>query len=157
LISCANAVRGKMESRVTPDPVPGSDHRPALAERVPSEPETRTKEVEVTGALAEVRKNRAHPDTGYSRFCGQGLRARLMEVVGAENISIQLIAQSRVQRQIGAHLPIVLDKEAHIVVVDVRHEGRTRRGRAFDGDGDGNMKIVDHAVAVQVLSREVLR
>ena len=73
----------------------------------------------------------------------------------ARCIGVILPAQAEVERKSPGRPPIILHIEAGVVVRDLRDGHGDDRRSAVDAHGDGDIQIVDDAIAVQILEAEI--
>src|SRR5438045_6746688 len=73
-----------------------------------------------------------------------------------QDVKVHLPAQSKVERQVMQRLPIVLHKQSHVIVARGGGGRRTAGGSALQSHCNGNIEVVDHAIAVAILCGEIL-
>ena len=88
---------------------------------------------------------------GLLREAGAGIvRAGVAGEVG-----VVLPAQAEVEREARVDAPVVLDVAGDVAVEDVRNGNGTTGALLLRADGDGDVEVVDLAVAVEVGKAEV--
>jgi hypothetical protein len=80
----------------------------------------------------------------------------LVVVTDVVDVGVEFVAQAQIQSELGMNAPVILNVTGDVVVVGVGDDEIAIGCPAADGDGEEEIAVVDHTVAVTVLVGEVL-
>lgn len=126
---------------------PAANHGAAAPEEIVGKAHTRA-EVFIIRMMTEVNHIR-HPHAGDGGHFGE-IGARAVGRAGASGIGIVIPAQAEVQSEVAGDTPIVLRVKSDVTIGNFGNRHGLNGSGAFGGAADGNIKIVDDAVAIQI-------
>src|ERR1700690_1474665 len=134
------------------DAVAAPNYRLALSEWIVGKADARA-EVLFVRAMMQIDHVR-NPYAGQRGFDGQvGARAGIG--VRAGEVGIVFPTQAKIQREIRANAPVVLDVACDVVVAHMWNRNVNPGRAALNRNSDGNVQVVHLAIAVEVREAEV--
>src|SRR5262245_320501 len=86
----------------------------------------------------------------------QNERIQLVRAADVLYISIELVPEAQIERELRVNSPIILEETCKIVVVGIRNYQRAISRRVWERDGKQQVIIIDAPVAVVIEIREIL-